>query len=313
MKKIILEIIATFVVVLGVFAGGSLIKNSVKAVDIYKVTEQSVEDIVICSGKIEYKESCAVTPPTAGIITDVVVKKGDMVNKDDVLFTMVTDLSSEGLPQINNSLTEMVDNKTISIKAPVSGTILNIEAMVDDTVTSLKEIATIVNSKDLCVSLPVSESKIAQLKTGQPVKITGSAMGESTYEGVISEIDNIAQQVVSTTGKETAVDVVVDILNADEAIKKGYTAKCAITTNRKENSCIVPYNAIEMINEDKGNVYLYNNGKAVKKSVSVGNEYKDGVEVLSGLKNNDYIIAISDNISTSDTVRVNRLVNSVNG
>lgn len=313
MRKIILEIVATLVIVLGVFLGGSLVKNSVQAVDIYRVTEQSVEDVVICSGKIEYKESCAVNPPTAGIITDVAVKKGDIVNKDDVLFTMVTDLSSESLPQLGNSLSEMVDNKTINIKSPASGTVLNVEAMVDDTVTSLKEIATIVNSKDLCVSVPVSESKIAQLKTGQSVKITGSAMGENSYEGVISEIDNIAQQVVSTAGKETAVDVVVDILNADEIIKKGYTAKCAITTNRKENSCIIPYNAVEMIDENKGNVYLYNKGKAVKKSVSIGNEYKDGVEVLSGLKNNDYIIAISDNISTLNTVKVNRLVNSVNG
>lgn len=308
MKKIILEIAVTLVVVFGVFLGGSLVKNSVQAVDVYKVTTGMVEDTIICSGKIEYKESCTVNPTTAGIITDVAVEKGDIVNKGDILFSMVTDLSPENISQLNNSLGQMIDNKTITVKAPVSGTILSVNISADDTITKLSDVIVIVNSQDLSVKLPVSESKISNLRVGQPVTITGSAFNGISYEGVISEIDNVAQQVVTTTGKETAVDVIVDILNPDDKIKQGYTAKCTITTNTKDNSCVLPYNTIEMTDESKGTVYLYQNGKVVKRTVNIGNEYKEGIEILSGVKENDYVITISENVNLSDSVKINKLV-----
>lgn len=308
MKKIVLELVITFVIVFGVVFGGSLVKNSVQAVDVYKVTYGTVEDNVVCSGKIEYKESCIVTPTTAGIITDVAVKKGDIVNKGDVLFTMVTNLNAESLPQLNNSISEIVDNKSVNVKSPASGTILNVNISEDDTVTKTLEAITIVNSDDLCVNVPVSESKISTLKVGQSVEITGSAFGDFLYDGVIAEIDNVAQQIVTTTGKETAVDVVVDILNPDNNIKQGYTAKCTITTNVKNNSCIIPYNTIEITEENKGTVYVYENGKSISKTVDIGDEYKEGIEVLSGIKENDYLITISDNISTKNAVKINKLV-----
>ncbi len=312
MKKIVLEIAVTFVIVFGVFFSGGLVKNSVQAVDVYKVTTGRVEDTIICSGKIEYKESCKVNPTTAGIITDVAVEKGDIVNKGDILFSMVTDLNAESISQLNTPLSQMVDNKTVNVKAPVSGTVLGLNISADDTITKNTDAIIIVNSQDLSVKLPVSESKISDLKVGQPVVITGSAFNEGSYKGVISEIDNVAQQVVTTTGKETAVDVIVDILNPDDKIKQGYTAKCTITTNTKDNSCVLPYNTIEITDESKGTVYLYQNGKVAKRTVNIGNEYKEGVEILSGVKENDYVITISDNVSISDSVKINKLVENSN-
>ncbi|MEE1282510.1 MAG: efflux RND transporter periplasmic adaptor subunit [Acutalibacteraceae bacterium] len=312
MKKIVLEIVITFIVVFGVLLSGSLVKSNVQAVDVYKVTSSTVEDTVICSGKIEYKESCAVSPTTAGIITNIAVKKGEAVNKGDILFSMLTDLNSENISQLNNnSLSELVDNKSINVKAPVSGTILNVNISEDDTVTGAMEVITIVNSRDLCVSLPVSESKISALKVGQNVNITGSAF-DDLYKGIISDIDNVAQQVVTTTGKETAVDVVVDILNPDDKIKQGYTAKCTITTNVKDDSCVIPYDTIQIIDENKGEVYLYNNGKVIRKTVNIGNEYKNGVEVLSGINKNDYLITISEDINKANSVKINKLVGNNN-
>lgn len=308
MKKIILEIAVTLVIVFGVFLGGSLVKNSVQAVDVYKVTTERVEDTVICLGKIEYKESCTINPTTSGIITDVAVKKGDIVKKGDVVFSMITDLNTESVSQLNSSLSQVVDNKTITVKTPVSGTILSVNISADDTVARLSDAIVIVNSQDLSVKLPVSESKISNLRVGQPVAITGSAFEGISYKGVISEIDNVAQQVVTTTGKETAVDVIVDILNPDNKIKQGYSAKCTITTNTKDKSCVLPYNTIEMTDENKGTVYLYQNGRVTKRTVNVGNEYKEGIEVLSGVKENDYVITISENINLSDSVKINKLV-----
>ena len=307
MKKIILELVLTFGIIVAVLFSGTIVKNSVYAVDVYKVTASTVEDTVICSGKIQYKETCEVTPTTAGLIKEVKVGKGDYVEKDDVLFSMVTDLSGN-VSNVSGSLSDIVDKKTINVLAPTSGIVLAVSVKDEDAVTNTATAVTIVNSDDLCVSVPVSESKISQVKEGQKVTITGSAFDNSKYTGVVSEVDNVAKQVVTTTGKETAVDVIVDIDNPDDQIKQGYTAKCAIVTNVKDNGYIIPYDAIEMSSETNGTVYMYESGKAIEKSVKIGNEYENGVEILSGVKTDDLIINSPDKIGNMNSIKINKLV-----
>lgn len=307
MKKIILELVITASLVITVLFSGMVVKNSVYAVDVYKVIPMKVEDTVVCSGKVQYKETCEVTPTTAGVIKNVKVKKGEYVKKDQILFSMITDLSSNSV-NLSGALSEVVDKKTINVVAPVSGTILDVAVKVDDTVVNTLNAVTIVNSEDLCVSVPVSESKIANVEIGQEVEITGTAFNGNKYSGVVSEVDNVAKQVVTTTGKETAVNVMVSIDNPDEKIKQGYTAKCTIVTNIKDNDIIVPYDAIEMTDEKEGVVYMYSDGKAVKKTVKIGSEYENGIEVLSGLKNSDLIINSPDQISDKNNIKINKLL-----
>lgn len=307
MKKIILELVITASLVITVLFSGMVVKNSVYAVDVYKVTPTKVEDTVVCSGKVQYKETCEVNPTTAGVIKNIKVKKGEYVKKDQVLFSMITDLSS-GSVNLSGALSEVVDKKTINVVAPVSGTILDVAVKVDDTVANNVNAVTIVNSEDLCVSVPVSESKIANVEVGQEVEITGTAFNGNKYSGVVSEVDNVAKQVVTTTGKETAVNVTVSIDNPDEKIKQGYTAKCTIVTNVKDNDIVIPYDAIEMTDEKEGVVYMYSDGKAVKKTVQIGSEYENGVEVLSGLKNSDLIINSPSQISDKNNIKINKLL-----
>ncbi|MEE0930037.1 MAG: efflux RND transporter periplasmic adaptor subunit [Acutalibacteraceae bacterium] len=311
MKKIILELVITASLVITVLFSGMVVKNSVYAVDVYKITPTKVEDTVVCSGKVQYKETCEVNPTTAGVIKNVKVEKGEYVKKDQVLFSMITDLSSSSV-NLNGALSEVVDKKTINVVAPISGTVLDVAVKADDTVANNLDAVTIVNSKDLCVSVPVSESKIANVEVGQEVEITGTAFDGNKYSGVVLEVDNVAKQVVTTTGKETAVNVTVSIDNPDEKIKQGYTAKCTIVTNVKDNDIIVPYEAIEMTDEKEGIVYMYSNGKAVKKTVQIGNEYENGVEVLSGLKNSDLIINSPEQISNKNSIKINKLLENEN-
>ena len=311
MKKIILELVITAGLVITVLFSGMVVKNSVYAVDVYKVTPTKVEDTVVCSGKVQYKETCEVNQTPAGVIKNVKVKKGEYVKKDQVLISMITDLSYSSV-NLSGALSEVVDKKTINVVAPISGTVLDVAVKADDTVANNLDAVTIVNSKDLCVSVPVSESKIANVEVGQEVEITGTAFDGNKYSGVVLEVDNVAKQVVTTTGKETAVNVTVSIDNPDEKIKQGYTAKCTIVTNVKDNDIIVPYEAIEMTDEKEGIVYMYSNGKAVKKTVQIGNEYENGVEVLSGLKNSDLIINSPEQISNKNSIKINKLLENEN-
>lgn len=306
MKKIFLELCFTVVAVAGLFVGGAVIKNSVYAAEVYRVSSETVKDTVVCSGKIQYKETKEIVPPSNGIVKEVYVSKGDIVTKNDVLFTMVTDISSIG--NTGGALSEVLDKNTIKVTAPASGTIFNVDVSPKSAVTNTTVVATIVNSDDLCVNLPVSESKISDIEIGQNVEISGSAFKNKKYVGTVSDIDNSAQQVVTATGKETAVNVTIDIKNPDDNIKQGYTAKCAITTNIKNNEFILPYEAVEMNSTTSGVVYKYTEGKAVETSVKVGNEYENGIEILSGIKENDLIINTPDKITNTENIKINKLM-----
>lgn len=310
MKKIFLELCFTVVAVGALFVVGAVIKNGVYAAEVYRVSPETVKDTVVCSGKIQYKETKEIIPPSNGIVKEVYVSKGDIVSKDDVLFTMVTDISAIG--NTSGALSEVLDKNTIKVTAPVSGTIFNIDVSPKSAVTNTATAATIVNSDDLCVNLPVSESKISDIAIGQNVEISGSAFKNKKYTGTVSDIDNSAQQVVTATGKETAVNVTIDIKNPDDNIKQGYTAKCAIVTDIKNNDFILPYEAVEMNSTTNGVVYKYTEGKAVKTSVKVGNEYENGIEVLSGIKENDLIINTPDKITNTENIKINKLMENSN-
>ncbi|MCI6006696.1 efflux RND transporter periplasmic adaptor subunit [Oscillospiraceae bacterium LCP25S3_E10] len=309
MKKIIIEIAATFGVVTFLLFSGVMIKNNVLAVNVYRVTGTQLEDTVICSGKIEYTETNDVSPAANGIVQEVFVEKGDTVEKGDRLFSMIANISAENVKGADTaSLVNVVNNNSMNVEAPVSGTVLSVDIKSEDPIASGTTVITIVNSDNLCVNVPINENKISKIKTGQPVKITGTAFGNHSYSGKVSSIDSIAKQVVTTTGKETAVDVTVSIENPNQLIKQGYTAKCTITTNTKNNGIIIPYETVEMDSENSGTVYTFNNGKAQKKSVKIGNEYENGVEIISGLNKNDLVIEAPEKINDTGSVRVNKLL-----
>ena len=309
MKKIIIEIAATFGVVTFLLFSGVMIKNNVLAVNVYRVTGTQLEDTVICSGKIEYTETNDVSPAANGIVQEVFVEKGDTVEKGDRLFSMIANISAENVKGADTaSLVNVVNNNSMNVEAPVSGTVLSVDIKSEDPIASGTTVITIVNSDNLCVNVPINENKISKIKTGQPVKITGTAFGNHSYSGKVSSIDSIAKQVVTTTGKETAVDVTVSVENPNQLIKQGYTAKCTITTNTKNNGIIIPYETVEMDSENSGTVYTFNNGKAQKKSVKIGNEYENGVEIISGLNKNDLVIEAPEKINDTGSVRVNKLL-----
>lgn len=309
MKKIIIEISAAFGVVIFLLFSGVMIKSNVLAVNVYRVTDTQLEDTVICSGKIEYTETNRVSPASNGIVQEVFVERGDTVKKGDKLFSMLANISAENVRGANKAtLANVVNNNSMNVEAPVSGTVLSVDIKSEDAIASGTTAITIVNSDNLCVNVPINENKISKIKTGQPVKITGTAFENHNYSGKVTSIDSIAKQVVTTTGKETAVDVKISIENPNQLIKQGYTAKCTITTNIKNNGIIIPYETVEMDSENSGTVYTFNSGRAQKQSVKIGNEYENGVEIISGLNKNDLVIEEPEKIGNTGSVRVNKLL-----
>lgn len=336
MKKFTLLILGSFIAIFALFFIGDSIKTSVPSVSVYKTDLTTAEDKIICSGKVEYKTAKEVVSASQGIIDSIEVSKGDTVRKGDTLFTVrsIENISSQAssvaeVPTdeiyeaikkgdyssisqyTENDLREQntnVSEKTVEIPSPIDGEILDINKSTGDAVDLKTKVLTVVSGDKLCVTLPVNESKIADLEVGQKAKITGNGFKNSEYNGEVSYIAKVAQQVTTGTAKETAVEVKVDVEAPKEDIKQGYSAKCAITTNIKENIIIIPYEAICQDDDQRDYVYLYKNGKAEKTYITTGSEYENGVEVTKGIEKGDIVILEPQKAADMQSVTVSRCV-----
>ena len=116
-----------------------------------------------------------------------------------------------------------------------------------------KPAITIASDEGLQVRLSVNESQISDIQVGQPAEITGVGF-HTCYTGTVKSISSEAKQVVSTTGQETVVEVVVSVDNPGNDIKPGYTAKAKIITAQNDNVLIAPYEAVRA--EEDGSEYV---------------------------------------------------------
>lgn len=333
MKKYIALAAATAILIVGIIFSGNTIMGSVPFVSVYKASPSTIEDTVVCTGKVEYRASRDVHAVAGGLIEKLYVKKGDKVTAGDKLCDLLLTASSKGtgsatpstqdiyqavlsgnygildnydelLESASNAKNRTATTASQTITAPISGTVEEIAYSENENASPGDSVLTIVSDGDLQVVLPVSEVKINDIKIGQHVKITGSGFKNSTYNGKVTSIDNEAKQTTTTSGKETTVDVTVSIEDPKDDIKPGYSAKCAIVSSVKTNALILPYQAVKADNDGKEFVYLYHSGKAIKKYIKTDGEYPDGLEVVKGVRYNDYVITNPELVNDKSTVKL---------
>lgn len=335
MKKYIVLAVATVIMIAGILFTGSAVMQSVPFVSVYKAAPTTIEETVVCTGKVEYCESKEIRTVTGGTVSKIYVARGDKVKAGDKLCDIAitsaqseeskSALSTQEIYQaVLNGNYNVLDNydgllesatkpgnssgdfMTQSLTASISGTVEKAGCTENEYLAPGDSVFSIVSDGDLQVVLPVSEVKISDIKIGQPVKITGSGFKNSTYSGKVTSIDDKAKQTTTTTGKETTVDVTVSIENPKDDIKPGYTAKCTIVSSVKSSALVLPYQAVKADEDGKEYVYLYKNGVAVKNYIKTDGEYPKGLEVVNGIKASDYIITNPDGVRNKASVKLNQ-------
>ena len=153
-----------------------------------------------------------------------------------------------------------------------------------------------VKTDAMLVTAVVSESKISSVREGQKAEITGDGFENKSYTAYVSSIGKSAKKVTVGSSKVVVVDVVLEIENPDDALKSGFTAKVRLFTDEAQNVIVVPYSAV--LQDDGGEyVYVYNDGKAVRRNIKTGRELENGFEAVSGLDAGSIVITSPLDIS----------------
>lgn len=167
------------------------------------------------------------------------------------------------------------------IKSPITGTIVQANARVGIPATAAAPLFIIEDTDSLEIEVGIGEYDISEIQLGQKVKVTGEAFKNKEISGVVSFIAPSATVVPTGTGKETQVTVKIDIPNADNYLKPGFTANVAINTAHKKEALVLPYETVYEKKDGTKVVFKVENNKLMEIPVTIGIQGDLKQEVIS--------------------------------
>jgi len=123
----------------------------------------------------------------------------------------------------------------------------------------------------------VVEKDLRRVTQGMPADVSVDAFPGEKFEGRIAHVAPVLDPATRTAQVE------VEIQNSNFRLKPGMYAKVDFVVEQKQNTLVVPANAIVDLNGKKG-VFLPDEGDVAKfKPITIGMSQSDIVEVVDGL------------------------------
>ena len=167
------------------------------------------------------------------------------------------------------------------VKAQADGVVLSCIVQVGAVVAADATMCTTGETRLLVASVLVPESRAPVTKVGLIVRLGAEAFPELVYSAPLSR--------VAPALKDHALLVEADIMNPDERLKPGMTAKLVMKLGTHENVRAVLSQAV-VVHGQKHVVFVPVDGRAHEREVQTG--YTDGrvVEIPSGLDDGDTVL-----------------------
>ena len=195
------------------------------------------------------------------------------------------------------------------IRAPLTGTILERNVEIGEFVTTSfvgergakGYVVSLADLNDIQVELDISQDDFARLGPNQRGTVWTDAFPDRKYKGRIVEISPEADR------QKATVQVKVRILEPDDYLRPEMNANVAFLADKKaargtaaKPVIVIPASALR----DGAAVFVLQDGRALRREVSVGSSSSRGVEVSDGLAGGeDLIVNPSPELEDGDLVR----------
>ena len=267
----------------------------------------------------------SIKAPTAGIVTEVKCIEGQEVQKGDLLFSFDSRLAEAALKraqetvnfeeqnlvrqkelydvngtskkqlqetthQYESALNELeqakVELSLLQVKAPISGTIVQVFAKPDESVDMSDILAELIDNERLIVKCRVPSSEAPLLKLDQKVEIETSEDTAIKHSGEVIFIDSIVDPQndtvlvrVSILNKNTAAKD-ESITNSTE-LKTGQFVKVRIIYTEHKDCLVIPEESLVTNEQGQTVIAFVENDKAIQKEVHTGLHQSGLVEIES--------------------------------
>lgn len=174
------------------------------------------------------------------------------------------------------------------IVAPISGIIVDRQAVIGDMAEPSVELFTIMDLSTVWVDAEVYEKDLAKVRLGQRVEISVIAYPEEAFSGRVSYIGDTVDEGSRTVVVRTVVN------NGDRRVKPGMFATVRIITTEKENATILPEGAVLREN-GKSVVVIQDADEYRLREVELGMVTDGLVEIVAGLSFGERVVTSGHN------------------
>jgi HlyD family secretion protein len=171
------------------------------------------------------------------------------------------------------------------IKSPIDGVVTDRPLYVGDLATANQPLLTVMNISKLIAKGHIPQSEAAQLKVGNPAKLTVLGMDEP-IEGKITLVSPALDP------GSTTIEVWVEAKKPNPSLRPGITVQVAMTAKTVKDAVVVPAAAVYKNLEGNGNYVLVagTDDKAHVKPVQVGIRTAEDAQIASGINAGDPVI-----------------------
>jgi HlyD family secretion protein len=148
----------------------------------------------------------------------------------------------------------------------------------DLTVATLPDLSTMLSKTY------VNEIDISKLKAGQQVRIGVDAFPDKEFQGIVTEVANIGEQLPNTDAK--VFEIIIKLFETDPILRPSMTTSNAIIIDTFTNALCIPLEAVHS-NDTMTYVYKKNNTKQV---VVLDESNENEIIVEAGLKEGEKIL-----------------------
>ncbi|SNB44767.1 efflux RND transporter periplasmic adaptor subunit [Geobacter sp. DSM 9736] len=190
----------------------------------------------------------------------------------------------EPLERAVNSIRGDAGNGRIAVRAPVGGTVVEINAANGKGVEAGQPILRVVNTGTLWLkaNLPAADAGKAALASGATFTITGLD-GEFRPSRLVTVGDMLDPQT-------RTLPVIFEVPNPGARLKVGMFANVAIRTGEARNALTVPKEAL-VEDESRWFVFVQTSGEAFeRREVKIGAQDKGHVQVVEGLQPHERVV-----------------------
>jgi HlyD family secretion protein len=194
------------------------------------------------------------------------------------------------------SVKKTVSQNKVYVSSPVSGNIFRIYKESEGAVNIGEPLMEIGNSKSLEIRVEVLSSDAVKIKPGTSVFMKRWG-GEGTLTGVVRIVEPAGFTKISSLGvEEQRVLVIADITSPVEmwrSLGDAYRLEAHFVVWEGKDVLQVPAGALFRVGNDWA-VFVSEKGRAVKKLVKIGQRNAMAAEIISGLTENEKVIAHPD-------------------
>jgi membrane fusion protein (multidrug efflux system) len=273
------------------------------------VVRRRISEKLIYTGVIEAARKINITPETGGKVARILVEEGQFVQKGQLLAELdtatirlqlqqaeagaaVAEANAKNAARNKERMDRLMAEKAVSdtqyeqvMTAPWGGVIASKNAEVGDVINPMMGglgaaaggVLTLVDYAQVKIVVEVTPNDIARLAHGQKAVVKA---GQAEATGKVSVVSLTADP----ASKKFRIEILAD--NPGLVLRPGTFGSVVFEVNSHENALAVSQMAVL----SDSFVYVVENGKAVKRTVSLGLKNTTMIEILEGLKEGDQVI-----------------------